>query len=252
MQGIARSGLSREQAYELLDSQRIKEQVLKTDGEMEALPPGQSKPTPEQIETALEAFSVKQWTPVERWPPIELSPPMERWPIIEYRYGLMESVGLVDVEALLSYIREHAGELKQRLGARKVEAIERRAIERSRKLWLAENRTTLEPRSDPYWALFFRDQAHEANCAGKGHPATGRSVAELSSDRALARRLTKRDEQTGREMNVSPYQVKQWLARMEELPFEQYATEIGADDEEKRGAAFIDYLTIHKKHQRKR
>src|SRR5215208_6681089 len=84
MQGIARSGLSREQAYELLDSQRIKEQVLKTDGEMEALPPGQSKPTPEQIETALEAFSVKQWTPVERWPPIELSPPMERWPIIEY------------------------------------------------------------------------------------------------------------------------------------------------------------------------
>jgi hypothetical protein len=56
----ATSGLSSEQASELVRG-RIYEQVLKAGGMMDALPPGQSKPTPEQIDTALDAFGIEQW-----------------------------------------------------------------------------------------------------------------------------------------------------------------------------------------------
>jgi hypothetical protein len=77
-------------------------------------------------------------------------------------------------------------------------------------------------------------------------------VEELGSNRAIARRLTKRDEQTGREMKVDDREVKRWRERMEKLPFEQYTAEVGADDEDKRGPALIDYLTmIRAKYQRK-
>jgi hypothetical protein len=99
-----------------------------------------------------------------------------------------------------------------------------------------------------YWAGYWHEQARQANRVGKGHPANGRSVAELSSDRNIARRLTKRDEQTGREMKVNDREVKRWRERMEKQPYEQYAA-AKTDDELMSGAAFIDYYTmIRRKH----
>ena len=69
---------------------RICEQVSKAGIEMPALPSGQSEPTPEQIEAALEAFSIEEWT------------------------GLIDSLDQTGVQALLSYIWQGADELKQR------------------------------------------------------------------------------------------------------------------------------------------
>ena len=119
-------------------------------------------------------------------------------------------------------------------------------------LWLAENRHRMVRISDPWWADFWRELARTPNLEGKGHTATGRSKAELGSNSSIARRLTKQDAQTGREMKVDDREVKRWLDRMEQLPFEQYAADAGADDDEKRAAAFIDYYTmIRKKYRRK-
>jgi hypothetical protein len=244
-QRAARSGLSRKQVHGQMRP-RIRERVSKTGSKMDALPPGQSKPSPEQIETALEAFSIRQWTPVEP------SPPLEGWPIIEYRYGLMESVSLVEVEALLSYLRQNSGDLKQRFDARTIEAIEGRAIVRHTELSLPEDRSKLVCITDPYWANVLPDLAREANRRGRGHPTKGRSlVEELTTYKGLARHLTKTDEQTGREMNVSRHEVERWIERAEKLLYEQFAAEKGADTEEERAAAFIDYWTmIRKKYQR--
>jgi hypothetical protein len=240
----ANSGLSREQASELV-REHIYEQVMKAGKRRDALPPDKSKPTPEQIEMALEAFTVKQWTPVEQ------SPSIDGWPTIEKRFGLMESVSQVEVEALLSYIRQHSARLKEWLGATKVDAIEGRAIERHTQLSLPEDRLKLIPVSDVYWTGYWHEQARQANRVGKGHTATGRSIVELSGDSSIARRLTKRDEQTGRDMKVDDREVKRWRERMESLPFEQYAADVEADDPEKRAVAFTDWLTkIRKKYQR--
>jgi hypothetical protein len=119
-------------------------------------------------------------------------------------------------------------------------------------LWLRENRSKVVPISDVYWSLLWPELARQANREGKGHPATGRSVAELSSNRSIAQQLSKRDEQTGCAMKVSRYEIRRWRARAERLPFEQYAADVGADDDEKRAAAFVDWLTmIRKKYQRK-
>ena len=227
----ASSGLSHEQASERV-RRRIYAQVLKAGGEIDALPPGQSKPTPEQIETALEAFTVEQWTPVEQWPPLALSPPMEGWPIVEYRYGLMESVGRAEVEALLAHIRGDKGDLKRRIGAGKLGDIEGAAIMRHIELTLPEERSKLVPISDAYWADFWPELAREANREGRGHPAKGRSVDEQSSDRSIAKHLTKRDVQTGREMKVSAYQVKTWRERRERVPLEKFDGDL------------IEYLTL--------
>jgi hypothetical protein len=223
----ATSGLPREQVDRLMH-QRIYEIVRNAGKGMEALPSEESKPTPEQIGTALEAFSIEQWI------------------------TLIDGLDQTDTMALRSYIEQHAGELKQRLGARKVGRIEERAIMRDYDHWLKENRDKLVPITDPHWAGSWREQARQANRVGKGHTATGRSIAELSSDSSIARRLTKRDEQTGREMKVNDREVKRWREQMERLPFEQYADDVGADDPEKRAAALIDWLTmIRKKYQRK-
>jgi hypothetical protein len=207
----------------------ISKQVMKTAKGMDALPPNQEKPTPEQIETALEAFSIERWI------------------------TLIDGLDQTGTAAFLAHIRRESDELKQRFGARKVGRIEERAIMRDIDHWLRDNRDKLVPISDPYWAGSWREQARHANrIVGKGHTATGRSIAELSSDSSIARRLTKRDEQTGREMKVDDREVKRWRERMERLPFEQYAADVEADDPEKRAAAFIDYYTtIRKKYQRK-
>jgi hypothetical protein len=206
----------------------IYKQVFKAAKGMDALPPGEEKPAPERIEAALGTFTVEQWR------------------------ILLEGFGQVDVEALLSFIRQDADALKQKLGARKIGRVEERAIMRDIDHWLKEDRDRLEPITDPYWASEWREQARQANRVRKGRIATGRSIAELSSDSSIARRLTKRDEQTGREMKVNDREVKRWRERMERLPFEQYADDVGADDPEKRAAAFIDYyMTIRKKYQRK-
>src|SRR5215204_1320279 len=60
MQRAARSGLTNEQVCKRMRP-RIKEQVLKAGKGMDALPPGKKKPTPEQVETSLRAFSIEQW-----------------------------------------------------------------------------------------------------------------------------------------------------------------------------------------------
>jgi hypothetical protein len=223
----ARLGLPDERASEL---QRglISKQVMKAATEMDALPPNQEKPTPEQIETALEAFSIERWI------------------------TLIDGLDQTSTAALLAHIRREPDELKQRFGARNVGRIERRTRMRDTEHWLRENRDKLVPISDPFWAGYWREQARQANRVGEGHTATGQSIAELSSDISIARRLTKRDEQTGREMKVDDREVKRWLEQMERLPFEQYAADVKADDPEKRAVAFIDYYTtIRKKYQRK-
>jgi hypothetical protein len=86
----ANSGLSGEEASERV-RELIYEHVMQVGKMIDALPPGQSEPTPEQMVTALETFTSRQWTSVERFPPIELSLPRDDWPIIERRYGLIEA-----------------------------------------------------------------------------------------------------------------------------------------------------------------
>jgi len=169
---------------------------------------------------------------------------MKDWPVKEYRYGLMESVGQEEVEALLDHIRRNGHDLKGKIDARKLEAIEGRAIERSTKLWLAENRSRLVPVSDVYQVWTWRALVREANVRDKGRPAKGRSLAEQGNALSIARRLTKLDKQIGREMKVTDYEVRQWRERMEKLPFEQFAADRGAADEESRAVALIDYWTM--------
>jgi hypothetical protein len=118
--------------------------VMKAGKGMEALPPDEQKPTSERIRTALEAFSTEQWI------------------------TLLDYLGQVDTEALLSYIRQNGSELKQELGVREVECIERHAIMRDTDLWLGDNRSKLVPISDAYWAIFWREQARQANRKVKG------------------------------------------------------------------------------------
>ena len=185
MQHAARAGLSRVQVYGQM-RRSIYQQVLKASREMDALPPGQRKPTPEQIEMALESFSAEQWM------------------------TLIDGLDQTGVQALLSHIRQDTGELKQRHRERKIGRIEGRAFIRDTDLWLKENRDKLIPISDVFWAGAFRDMAHEANRTGKGRASNRRSVAELGSDRSIAERLSKRDEQTGREMSISRYEIKRW------------------------------------------
>jgi hypothetical protein len=233
--GAYRSAASRAASLGLPDKQAsalvrgsVYEEVLQAGKGMRALPPDQAKPTLEQIETALHVFTTEQW-------------------II-----LIDGLDQTATTALLSYMRQEPDELKHRLGARKAERIEERAIMRDYDHWLKENRDKLVPITDPHWAGSWREQARQANRVGKGHTATGQSIAELSSDSSIARRLTKRDEQTGREMKVNDREVKRWREQMERLPFEQYADDVGADDPEKRAAALIDWMTmIRKKYQRK-
>jgi hypothetical protein len=218
----ARSGLPPEQTDELIRS-LISEQVKKAGERMDPLPSSEEKPAPERIEAALGMFTSEQW---------------ER---------LLEGFGHVDVEALLSFIHQDADRLKQKLGAREVGRIQERAYMRDTDLWVENNRSTLEPISDPYWAHVLREDARQENLEHKGHPAKGVSVSEETSERNIARLLSKRD------MKVSPYEVGQWLKRVRQLSFEQYVADVGAHDEEMRAVAFIDYWTmIRRKHQRKR
>jgi hypothetical protein len=230
----ASSGLPPEQADESI-RRFTAEQVKRAAEGMDRLPPDERRPTPERLTTALEAFDTEEWI------------------------GLIDGLDQIDTRALLSHIREHEENLKQRIGAGKVLGIKDGTIMRDIELWLVENRTKLVPISDVDWAIALPDLVREVNLAratnhdGSGRPAKGRSVTELGSDRSIARLLSKRDEQTGHEMNVSPYDVKRWRERAEGLPFAQYAADVGADDEEKRAAARIDYWAmIRRKHQRKR
>jgi hypothetical protein len=231
---------------------QIYEQVKNAAGRMDPLPPDQSQPTTQQIRAALEAFSSKQWTPVERFPPMGLSPPMEGWPIIEARFGLMQSVGRAEVEALLHHIRQVNGDLARRIGARELEAIEGVAISRQIELTLPEDRPKLVAISDPFWACFWRELARQVTRQHRGLPARGRSVIEQASDRNIAKRLSKSDAKTGRAMTVTPYEVRMWRERMAKLSFEQFAAAVGAD-EDKMATARIAYLTmIRAKNQRNR
>jgi hypothetical protein len=221
-------GLPREQVYQRM-LQRIYEDVRLAGEGMEDLPPGEEKPTPGLIEAALGTFTVEQWG------------------------ILLQDLDQVGVEALLSFVRQDQDGLKQRFSARKVGRIEARAITRGTELWLENNRSKLVAISDPYWAGVWREQARQANSQGRGLPARGRSVAEQASDRSVASRLTKRDHKAGHKMKVSAYEVARWRERAERLPFEEYAALVGADDEEKRAAAFIAWLSrVRKRHQRKR
>jgi hypothetical protein len=170
-------GLPPKQADELILG-LIYEQVKEAGERMDRLTPGQSKPRPEHIEAALRAFSIEQWI------------------------CLIDGLDQTGTRALLSYIRQHADDLKQMLGARKVERIEGRAIMRDTEVWLAENRSTLVPISDPYWAALWRELARQANREGRRLPASERSVIEQASDRNIAERLSKVDGLTGREMKA--------------------------------------------------
>jgi hypothetical protein len=144
------SGLAAKQADEAIRRRgTVYRTVMVAGRRMDRLPPGQSKPTPEQIETALEAFSTEQWI------------------------ALIDGLDPSGTRALLSHIRQNSDELKQRPTARKIARIEVRAIMRDTDLWLAENRDKLVPISDVFWAVAFRNLAREANRTGKGHAAMG-------------------------------------------------------------------------------
>jgi hypothetical protein len=106
-------GLSRKQVNVRV-LQGIKDQVSNTGREMDALPPDQSEPTPEQIEMALDTFSIDQWT------------------------NLMAYLDQTGTRTLLTHIRQDDGTLIQRLKEsnpernveRDLERIEVRAIMR--------------------------------------------------------------------------------------------------------------------------
>ena len=199
---------------------RTYEDVMQAGEGMDALPPGEEKPAPERIEAALGTFTAEQWK------------------------ILLEGLGQTDVEALLSFIQQDADRLKQKLGAKEVGRIEERASLRKNVLWVENNRSTLVAITDPYFAVSWDEQYGLANVAGEGRPAKGRSLDEERRPPNTARRLSKVDEQTGREMKVTAYEVVQWRDRVKKVPFEQYVAEVGADDEVKRGVAFIDYWTM--------
>ncbi len=218
----ATSGLSGEQAYMWM-LRRIHKDVMQVGKGLDVLPFGEEKPAPERIEAAFGTFTAEQWN------------------------GLIEGFDQAEVDALLSFIREDVDRLKQKLGVREVGRIEERASLREIVLWVENNRSTLVPISDPFWAHVLSEDASQENREGQGHPAKGVSVSEEVSETNLARLLSKRD------MNVSAYEVGEWLKRARHLSFEQYVANVGADDEEKRAVAFIEYWAmIRKKHQRKR
>jgi hypothetical protein len=213
-------GLPREQVSKW-KLRQIYERVEEAAGRMDTLPPDQSEPTPSHIEAALGAFSTEQWI------------------------VLINGLDQTGTRALLAHIRKDADG--------KGERIVGRVIMRDTAFWLAQNRSKLVPISDPYWAAFWREQARQANREGRGLPASERSVIEQASDRSVAERLFKVDGQSGREMKVSPYEIRKWRERMEKLSFEAFAAEVGADDEEERAAAFVAWLSmIRRRHQRKR
>jgi len=212
-------GLPRAQVYKRM-LQRIYEDVTRAGQEMETLPPDEEKPAPERIEAALGTFTSEQWE------------------------SLLKGFGQVEVEALLSFIHQDADRLKKKLGTREVGRIEESASLRENVLWVENNRSTLVAITDPYWAVSWEEDYRLANTADDVRPAKGRSLDEESRPPDTARRLSKVDEQTGREMKVTPYAVVQWRERAKEVPFEQYVAEVGADDEVKRGVAFIDYWAM--------
>ena len=229
----ASMGLSREQAFARQHGHAY-ERVLKAGRDMDALPPDERKPTPERIDAALDAFTTDQWEILVK--------------VFgqEQTYLLEKYIDSTDTDKSKARYER----LKREIGAKKLHGILAAVVQRGLELWTRTDRPKVVAISDPVHADDRRKQVRQANREGRGHVAKGRPVAELGSDRSIARYLSKRDEQTDREMKVSPYHVKQWGERMEALPFEQFAAD-KTDDEVKSGAARIDYLLmIRKPYQR--
>ena len=225
----ASAGLSGDQASALV-RRLVHEQVSKASSQIDALPPGQSTPTPGQIDAALEAFTVEQWR------------------------SLAETFHLDEADRVISYVDsdENRHRLIRGLGVEKWKAIMGATARRATDLWLSENRSKLVSITNPYWADRWWKRARYLNRKNKGHYATGRSRMEDVSHSKTAARLSKHDHQIGRDMKVNDREVRRWRERAERLPYEQYAAKVGASDEEQRAVAFIDYwASISKKHQRK-
>ena len=203
------SGLSSEQM-----DQRIYAQVKKAGKGMDALPPDLKQPTPEQIEAALTTFSGGQWK------------------------VLVESFRLEEANAVCVHLDDDANRLRltERFGAEKVHAMLGAAALRAIELERADGSLETVVISDPDLALVLRDLALEANVKGKGHPTKGPPMAEQAKAPHISRRLGER---------MSPYMIEQWWKRMEEeLPFQQYAADRGADDEEGQAAIRPDYWLL--------
>jgi hypothetical protein len=205
----ASAGLSPEQTERLVKRLMVRaarEAVRDAAEGMEALPPGAAEPTPEQMGAAFAAYSVKEWD------------------------GLIAHMDSAHVRALWAFVREH-GE------GRKAEAVEGRLIEREVALWLQENRRRIVGHvQDPYLAVLSKERAREANRRGEG-----RGMAERSSERNVARALTKEDKKIGRVLKVSPYEVKTWRKRAERYPFEEYRADHPCQE---LGEAFINYWSM--------
>jgi hypothetical protein len=241
-------GLSWEEFLRLRISQEVWEvgKSIQARVDSEKAPPSE-----EEIEAALATFTAKQWrdlnppeTPEQRKQRME-QPRHKQW---KEWTGLTRSLSRSDVDAVLTHVyadvqtpderKQREKELEQRFGPKKVNSFLLGIIMRDAELFAADKdeRSKLVPVSDAYWAVFWKDaysfasvlhvvRTHQAMREGRAPEARGskgRSLAEGGGERATAERLTKRDEVIGREMKVTPYMVRQWRKRAEELPFDEF------------------------------
>jgi hypothetical protein len=194
---------------EQLLNARIRQEIGRAGSAMQAqaAAAGETQPPSErEMDLALEVFDIQQWR------------------------ELIESFDQVDAVRVRSYVEQNADDLRQRFGVKKLNVVRARATMRGIALWLKDNRSELDPITDAYWAVVWKEQSRFANTLGKEHPPRGRSLDEATSERNTARNLSKRDEIGHHDMSVSAYKVKQWRRRWRELPFEEYDGD------------FLDYL----------
>jgi hypothetical protein len=128
------------------------------------------------------------------------------------------------VKAVLDYVfppvmDKTAKEIQHLLGKGETDAL--RAALAARVLdeteaWREAHRRRFIRLTDPYWAITLHVQARLANREGEPWTGKGRSRMEAASERALARRLSRRPGE------VTPHIVGEWLKRHETLAREGF------------------------------
>jgi len=149
------------------------------------------EPSNEQIREALNAFSVQEWR------------------------NLIDEFERRDVDALRSYLTANKEPLIKWLGRSKFDSIAGRRLGRSLILRLSQplKRTCI---TDSLWAAHIHAHARLRNIEGAPRPSIKRSWAEVGGLNNIAESLSAQGHE------VSPYKVKEILARIKQTPFEEF------------------------------
>lgn len=127
---------------------------------------------------------------------------------------LIEKFGRQDLDALRAYLDANKESLKRYLGEAKLSGILGRATHRGIILLFSQPRRMTEI-TQAMWAGHYHDLFKQLNIEravrGTAEPTKGRSFAEFSSPRNLAKNL-----------GTTPYKVKKMLERLEQTPFEEF------------------------------